>query len=503
MSGSAGGLLLVPLLFGVVPVLATVVVGGALVTAASVAGQAASAYTARRANRERIRQIEAEERVGSYRDMVLRDMREETRLNAEASAKMDKELERGRREAAKILETGDSEKYGEYLKRVQGSRDGINREIVSIQDSFSKDYESRIAVSMRAVNDSVSRQLEVYLKELQTARGSDDEKRGRARELADMYLKEARGLLDSLKADFARDAFGGPRVAILERQLDEASAQYAAGRYETCLAVAKDSSITAIEEIYKADARRQEWENYHKLALGLASEIEAYLQAQERITPEAFAEMRNRSEAELDGEIIGVRIADYTDKMDDGQTRFDYLLAAVSKQRSELESATPSSISIAQMKEIASVLNGKIYPEAMNTIYKGILNMSNAFVRQNLSEDIVNFFEEHNFTFSGYSYDGDRHDGALYVGFENEMTGEELVVTLAPEIVGSAGVQTRVSIDHLKGDERNEERREYYRQAVRDAVAEGIQGASVSLECDQSTRNKFSANSALRDKLKR
>jgi hypothetical protein len=64
-------------------------------------------------------------------------------------------------------------------------------------------------------------------------------------------------------------------------------------------------------------------------------------------------------------------------------------------------------------------------------------------------------------------------------------------------------VQTRVSIDHLKGDERNEERREYYRQAVRDAVTNGTPGASVSLECDRSTRNKFSANSALRDKLKR
>jgi hypothetical protein len=189
--------------------------------------------------------------------------------------------------------------------------------------------------------------------------------------------------------------------------------------------------------------------------------------------------------------------------MEDGRTRFDFLLSAVSEQKRELESAAPSSMSVARMKEIASCLNGKIYPEAMTSIYKGLLNMSNAFSRQSLSEEIVNFFEEHNFTFSGYGYDGDRHDGALHIGLENELTGEELVVTLAPEIMSSGDVQTRVSIDQLKGDERNEERKEYYRQAVREAVTKGTPGASVSLECDRSTRNKLSPNSALRDRLKK
>jgi hypothetical protein len=341
------------------------------------------------------------------------------------------------------------------------------------------------------------------LGELQSLRGDEDKKRERARELADMYLKEARCLIGSLRDDFAGDAFGGPRLAILSLQVDEAAAQYAAGRYEACLAVAKDASVAAVEEIYKADARRQEWENYHKTALTLASEIEAYLKAQERITPEAFAEMQRSSRTDLDEGMIGASVVEYTDKMEDGRTRFDFLLSAVSEQKRELESATPSSMSVARMKEAASYLNGKIYPEAMTSIYKGLLNMSNAFSRQNLSEEIVNFFEEHNFTFSGYSYDGDRHDGALRIGLENELTGEELVVTLAPEIMSSGDVQTRVSIDQLKGDERNEERKEYYRQAVREAVTKGIPGASVSLECDRSTRNKLSPNSALRDRLKK
>ena len=503
MSGSAGGLLRVPLLLGIGPVVGMVMIGGALAAASSVAGQIASGYEARRAKRERIRQSEAEERVGSFRDMALHDMTEETRLNAEASARMDQELERGRREASRILEGGDPEKYGEYLSRVRSSRDEINRQITRIQDSFAREYESRIAKSMEAVKNSMSRQQEIYLKELQTLRGDEDEKRGRARELADMYLKEARSLIASLRDDFAGDAFGGPRMALLSQQVDEATAQYAAGRYETCLAVAKDASVAAVEEIYKADARRQDWENYHKAALTLAAEIEAYLKAQERITPEAYAEMKHRSGAELDEEIIGARIVEYTDRMEDGRTKFDCLLSAVSEQKRELESAVPSSVSAARMREIVSDLNGKVYPEAMTSIYKGMLNMSNAFTRQNLSEEIVNFFEEHNFTFSGYSYDGDRHDGALHIGLENELTGEELVVTLAPEIMNSGDVQTRVSIDQLKGDERNEERKEYYRQAVREAVTKSAPGASVGLECDRSTRNKLSPNSALKDMIRR
>jgi hypothetical protein len=178
-------------------------------------------------------------------------------------------------------------------------------------------------------------------------------------------------------------------------------------------------------------------------------------------------------------------------------------MEAVSKRKRELEEAGPSSMSVTRMKEIASELNTKLYPVAMTVVYEGIMNMNNAFTRQRLSEEIVDFFEEHNFTFSGYRYDGDRHDGALCIGLENEVTDEEIVVTLAPEIMGAGDVQTRISIDQLRGDGKNEERKEYYRQAIREVVAEGFPGAALGLSCDESTRNRLSSNTRLRDKLKK
>jgi hypothetical protein len=481
---------------------------GAAVTAA---GQAASAYEAdRRAKRPRIRQSGAAESIGPLRDIVYRDMEEETLRNAEASARADRELEKGRREALRILDGGDPEKYREYLGRLQSSRSGIDREISSIQGEFARGYEARIAKSMEAVKRAVERQQEVYMGELRALR-EGAEKRKRAGELAVAYLKEARSLIESLREDFAGEALGGARLANLAAQADEASAQYGLGQYEASIAVAKDAAVSAAEEIYRADARRQEWDNYRKTALTLAAEIEAYLKAQETVTPEVKAEAERRSGRKLEEEIVGMKIGDYTGRDESGKesekesgpARFDRLAEAVSRRKRELEEAEPSAVSVARMREIASELNTKLYPAAMTVVYEGIMNMNNAFTRQNLSEEIVDFFEEHNFTFGGYRYDGDRHDGALHIGLENEVTGEEIVVTLAPEIMGAGDVQTRVSIDQLRGDERNEERREYYRQAVREVVARELPGASLGLECDESTRNRLSPNTPLRDKLKR
>jgi Fe-S cluster biosynthesis and repair protein YggX len=339
------------------------------------------------------------------------------------------------------------------------------------------------------------------MSELQEYRDSEEKKRDKAKELADLYLDEAKNLLDSLRDTGA--AFSGPRLASLSSEVNEAVKQYNLGQYEASIAAAKNASVAAIEEIYKTDCEKQAWENYHKLALMLATEIETYLKDQEIITAEAKREMEKRSGKPLEDELVGVRVGDYTDKMKNGQSQFDYLLETVSKERANLESATPASVSLEKLKETAETLNGKIYPAAMTALYKGILNMNNAFARQNLSEEIVSFFEEHNFTFSGYDYGGDKHDGPLHIGLENELTGEEIVVTLSPEVMSSGDVQTRVAIDQIKGDERNEERKAYYRQAVQEVVAKGIPGASIGLECDQSTRNRLSPNVGLRDKLKR
>ena len=129
-----------------------------------------------------------------------------------------------------------------------------------------------------------------------------------------------------------------------------------------------------------------------------------------------------------------------------------------------LESDQAAGISVEEMKGYVDMLSNKMYPAAATTCYKGVLNMNNALSRQNVSEQIVDFFEEHNFEFTGYSYDDDRHDGTLHIGLSNETTGEEIIVTLAPELMENGDVQTKLEIDQLKGDETNEERKQYYRR---------------------------------------
>ena len=371
-----------------------------------------------------------------------------------------------------------------------------------MQNEFSAHYQTEIARSMETLGREMSRRQEEYLSELQNLGNAETQRREKAKEIAKIYLSEARALVDSLKGDFGGAHFAGPRLAVLAAQVEAASAQFGREQYKACIAVAKDASVATIEEIYQADCKKQEWENYHKLALTLAAEIEAYMAEQETVTEKTKQEMEARLGKPLGDEIVGVKIGDYTDRTDTGETRFSHLQNTVQKQREELEKATPAAVSTEYLREIVSTFNEKAYPAAMTLVHNGIFNMSNAFTRQNLSEEIIDFFEEHNFTFSGYGYENNRHDGALLIGLENGVTGEEIVVTLAPEAMSSGEVQTRVSIDQLRGDERNEERKAYYRQAVQEVVAKTVPGASMNLECQQATRNKLSPRTGLREKLK-
>lgn len=195
-------------------------------------------------------------------------------------------------------------------------------------------------------------------------------------------------------------------------------------------------------------------------------------------------------------------MSDYTDKMKDGQSQYGYLLNKAREIKTFLESDNAGRLTTQQLKEYVDILNSKLYPSAASVIYKGILNMSNAFSRQNISEEIIDFFEEHNFSFKGYSYDGDKHDGALHIGLENESAGEEIIVTLAPELMENGEVQTRVEIDQLMGDEANEERKAFYRTSVENVVLDNTPGAQIKLECRKEYKNRLSDKTDLRDRLK-
>ena len=129
--------------------------------------------------------------------------------------------------------------------------------------------------------------------------------------------------------------------------------------------------------------------------------------------------------------------------------------------------------------------------------------MNNAFSRQNISEEIIDFFEEHNFTFNGYAYDEGKHDKALHIGLENQATGEELIITLAPELMADGDIQTRVDLKQIKGDEANEERKAYYRECVEEVVKSGTPQAKVNIKCNSATRNKLSQDTGTKKLLRK
>lgn len=504
MSGQAGGLLLIPLVVMAFPIVGVVLAGTAVIAGVSAAAKSAARYEEekRQRLREEIRRSGVDESIGSFRSSIAATMNQQVNLNVEVSEKMMAELEHNRQEMLTMIQENDPEKYQQYIGQIRTARQELSNKLFEMQDGFVKNYHTKINESMSNVANAVNQQYASFLEELEQMRADRNAKKMRAKEIADQYIEEAKVLLAALEEDYEGAKFSFRQMQELQKTLNEVLEQYNHENYEAAIAAAKDVSLSTIEEIYKADCKKQEWENYYKCALTISSELAAYLEAQKTITADIKSQVEEKIGKPLEEDIVGINISDYTDKMKNGKSQYEYLLEKTAEIRNFLESEEAKKLTVQQLKEYVDMLNSKMYPSAALAVYKGILNMSNAFSRQNISEEIIDFFEEHNFNFTGYSYDEDRHDGALHIGLENDVTGEEIVVTLAPELMENGEVQTKVEIDQLKGDETNEERKAYYRTSVQNVVVENTPGAQIKLECRKETKNRLSQNTGLRDKLK-
>ena len=507
MSGEAGGLILVPLAIAALPIVGMVLVGGAVVAGVG-AGINAAANAAERRAEERRRQQEMIRRSGisdsvnSFRYTINNNINEQIRLNNEASNQMMREMEKNRQQLMNIIQSNDPEKYQQYMGQIRSSRQQLSNTLFEIQEGFVKDYHVKIAQSMDTVSNTINSQFASYISELQQMQADMQAKNERASQIANDYIAEAKDMIQTLESEFNAKKFSLPQLIEIQNLLNDAVNQYNIGNYEVAIATAKDATLETIEEIYKTDCKKQEWDNLYSMALSISSELYAYMQAQSVITGDVKKEVEARIGKQLEDDIVGIRISEYADRMKDGQSQYDYLIGKVYEIKTFLESEQSKDISTQQLKDYVELLNGKLYPSATLAIYKGILNMSNAFSRQNISEEIIDFFEDHNFNFTGYSYDEDRHDGTLHIGLENDVTGEEIVVTLAPELMENGEVQTKVEISQLKGDETNEERIAFYRESVQNVVCENTPGAQIKLECKKESRNKLSQKTELRDRLK-
>lgn len=507
MSGEAGGLVLIPLSIFALPVVGAVLVGGALIAGGVAAVDTGANAVARRVEerrriREEIMRSGINESIGSFRSTLASNMNEQERLNRLASDEIMSVMSSHRAEMQRWADPNDPAKYQQYLANIRTSREEVSRSLMEIEDNFVRKYHEQIQISMATITDTINRQHATYLNELEQLNVDIREKEEKAREFAEQYLEETKVLIESFQKDYDGARFSREAFQELQRALNAAITQFNHGHYEVAIASAKDTALQTIEEIYKADCKQQEFDNYHSLAISLSAEIEAFLTHQEFITAEVKAEVESKTGKNLENDVVGIRIADYTDRLQDGTNQFDYILKKVRKIKLFLESDQAAGISVEEMKGYVDMLSNKMYPAAATTCYKGVLNMNNAFSRQNVSEQIIDFFEDHNFGFTGYSYDDDRHDGSLHIGLSNETTGEEIIVTLAPELMENGDVQTKLEIDQLKGDETNEERKQYYRDSVQQVICENMPGSRISLSCRKHTRNKLSTKTELRDRLK-
>ena len=503
MSGEAGGLILIPIGLAALPLVAAGLAVYGIAVLATRAGKAAIEYERKqRRIRDEIRQSGVADKIGDFRQAMQSNMNEQTRLNVEASNKMMLDLESQRNAMQKAAAQHDTQAYQKYIANLKTAHTKTMQNISNVQNAFNISYRQKIVESMGFVSKKINEQHSSYMSELQQFQTDIANKNKKAQEIANIYIEEAKTLLTALAEDFDGNKFSARQLATLNAQFNQAISLYNGGKFESAIASAKDVTVNTLEEIYEADALKQEWDNYYKLSLVLSEEVKAYIESQESITAEAKEYAEKVSGKQLEAEILGIKISEYTDKNQNGQTKYDSLLQKANETHAALRNPDAQQLTIAQLKTYVDFLNNDLYPSAAACISKGIINMNNAFSRQNISEELINFFEEHNFMFNGYAYDDDSHDKALHIGLENDATGEELIITLAPELLNGGDIQTHVDIKQIKGDEANEERKAYYRQCVAEVVKGSNPYAKVDIKCKAETKNKLSSDTETKRKLR-
>ncbi len=525
MSGEAGGLILLPLALASFPAL----LGGLLVVGAvSAAASAVSAGVRRSRRREEERQAqqqawerrkaqEQQRRDEQMRQQALRtsgvnadltdirsqmhaSMDEQNRLYSEAEQQMFRELDAQREELQRTASQNDPELYRNYIASMQQTRTQMLNRVEQVRTERDKAYREKISASMADITAKMNKQYSANMGEIEKLKADAAQREELAKETADLYLTEAQNVISALATDHNGRKFLPRQVKILTEQYNQAVELYRKGKYESAVASAKDVTVGALEETFEADMKQQEWDSAYSLALALSEEVKAFLTSQETVTAEAKQYAEQHSGKTFEDEIVGMRIASYTGRMPNGSTRYDELYYRITEVYDILHGGFKV-LSTTELHEYAEMLNNELYPAAAKCISDGIMNMNNAFSRQNMSEEIIDFFEEHNFEFSGYAYENGEHDKALHIGLANEETGEELIVTLAPELV-NGDVQTRVDLKQIAGEEQNEERRAYYRRCVEDVVKGSNPYAKVDIKCNKATQNKLSSDTRIKGMLK-
>ena len=352
MSGESGGLLIVPLVIAAYPLVGMVLVGGAVVAGISVAGKVAANYEKqKRRQREEIRRSGSGESIGAFRSGMAANMNEQMKLNAEVSNRMMMEMDKNRQEMLRLVNENDPKKYQQYMGQIRVVRQELSNKFFNMQEDFIRNYHVKINESMNTVTNAINGQYANYLQELEQFQSNQQAKKEKAKKIADDYIEEAKVLIVAFENDYDAKKFAQLQLIDLQKTLNEAINQYNSENYEAAIATAKNVAVETIEEIYKADCKKQEWDNYYKCALTISSELEAYLMAQEVITSDVKKQVEEKSGKPLEDDIVGIKISEYTDKMKDGKSQFDYLLEKTREIKAFLESDAAWTLTTQQVKE--------------------------------------------------------------------------------------------------------------------------------------------------------
>lgn len=489
MSGESTGLILIPVALAAAPVLAAglVVAGAAALTKSAI--NAGVRYEQEKAQiRRQIRETGLSDGIASSFNEVRNCTERQRSASLEASRAMLKEFEFQR---SQLLKAGaDTELFDRFSADLKGQAQNTLKKVDEIQRRFYSQYRSEIELSMQSLAAIVNDQYVKSVGQLQRLQQNTSHLEQYAGQIAASAIRDGEALIGLLRADYDGERFVPAQLAGLEAQLAAVRRLYQGRQYEAAISAAKDLTLNTYESIFDASLKRSEWENCYKNAYVLSEEVKAYVETQSVITRQVKEAAEISAGQALPDGLIGLNVADYCLKREDGQSEFAAYAAEAEQIWAALHGESARELDKSQLEQMILRLNTVLYPGITRCVRQGLSNMTNAFLRAELGEQVIDFFEDHNFSFVGHSYD-ELDDSPLHIAFENGITDELLTVTLAPELVNGS-VQTRVLLEQLQGDAMDEERKEFFREGISSMVRGSTPGADVSLRCNEATKFRLS-----------
>ncbi len=388
--------------------------------------------------------------------------------NAESEAAYQRaraEIERATKQIKTDMNRVTAENAAEITHRINNAQINIKSIISRNETKLKTEYAAAVNAEVGKAHEALYNSYSSGMSKIKLMQENTQARAMAAKKLAQDSIADARAALAVFKRNFPQKDAG-----VIEMQISAAQTQFANGLYETAAQAAIDTVLNILTQTNEALIEKNSKDATAGFVL---SEI---------------ARLRER----LDGErYLTFTYGDKQYMEDIKEFSSGFYTRACEKLDSIYERVRDGKIDSMSAAEVDGLLReiDLDFIPFMETMFEfSINNIANAYHREDVGDVVIQALEDQNFRLEEVVNVGENRGEAILIKVKNDITGEEIVVSLNPEDDPETGkVNTGIEISMFDFADPTDEKR---KAAMREYICGEIQaklGHASQIGCDATT----------------